>query len=218
MSRTSIGYGPVLLLAFGLGVGMTTASSACSKATGEGQTTRSQPASPDPASPAGDRDMKPGAPSTSKSSIDILGFGLGGPYQDAVAAAGDIELKEDTPEDHRGKGQLHGMRAEVTLAGRHGRLADIQLRLQLEQADQALDSSQPFTRLVAALGQPSEVSGDVARWHPAGFEVLLQRHSVWAKGEDAPRIEYTLRGRAVPVEGGAADPAEQQAKDREAGN
>lgn len=162
--------------------------------------------------------MQPGSSATKTSSpVTIYGFKLGAAYKDALSAASQLNLKEDAPELHRGTGTIDGMQASLSLAGKNGQLVDIQLQLTPDKADQSLDGSKPFTRLQADLGAPADKSADVASWRPPGFEITLQRQATWARGEDNPRIEYTLRGRVTsPQRSTAPDPGEQEAKEREA--
>jgi hypothetical protein len=150
--------------------------------------------------------------------VDVHGIPLGAPYQDAVKAAGAaFQLEADGPEYHRGTGTIEGMKASLTMEGKQGRLVDIQLRLTLDPPDQALDGSRPLTRLEADLGQPAEKSADLAVWKLAGFEISLQRQRTHSRGERGVRVQYTIRGRALPAPGGGqADPGEQSAKEREA--
>lgn len=150
--------------------------------------------------------------------VDVYGIPLGAPYQDAVTAAGAaFQLQADGPEYHRGTGTIEGMKASLTMEGKQGRLVDIQLRLTLDQPDQALDGSRPLTRLEADLGKPAEKSADLAVWRPAGFEISLQRRRTHSRGERGARVEYAIRGRAAAAAAsGQPDPDEQSAKEREA--
>jgi hypothetical protein len=150
--------------------------------------------------------------------VDVYGIPLGAPYQDAVKAAGArFQLQADGPDYHRGTGTIDGMKASLTMEGSRGRLVDIQLRLTLDQPDQALDGSGPLTRLEADLGNPAEKSADLAVWKLAGFEISLQRQRTHPRGQRGPHVQYEIRGRALPASaGGQLDPDEQSAKEREA--
>lgn len=216
MSRVSIGFGLALLIA----TGSTVAGCSRASTTSEGQVRPQSTPDPEDKQPTvGDTPMPNAAPPTARSTgIDILGIRLGAAYSDALTQAGAMfMLDEDGPEDHTGKGTIVGVPATITLAGKGGRLVDIQIQATLAQADQGLQSSALFTRLQTDLGAPAELAADLARWEPAGFEVTLQRRVVHAKGERTPRTGYTLRARATPVPNGAApDPDEAEIKRREA--
>src|SRR5690606_26872921 len=99
-SRFSLELGVAVLVAMSISV-------ACSKATppGGGQP-RTQPDThadtPGPGQPipAGDTAMTAGTTASTGSAISIYGFRLGAPYADALRAASQLTLTEDTPESH----------------------------------------------------------------------------------------------------------------------